>query len=221
MPLYSVTMPLMFIVGFTAILVLPGLGNGNLSVLTIVRHTFPAWILGIIGGAGALTAMVPAAILILTAATLFVKNFCRSLLAPAMSDSEVARWAKTTVLVITAVALFFAIYSSTSLVALLLLGYTGVTQFFPGVVLGLYSRRVTAPGVFAGLATGVAIVAFLTLTNRDPFMGLNAGFLGLSANFAITAVVSLFTHRALQPFSVGNPASTQPFHPPSIDSTFL
>jgi len=35
-------------------------------------------------------------------------------------------------------------------VALLMLGYAGVTQLFPGVVLGLFSKRVTASGVFAG-----------------------------------------------------------------------
>lgn len=193
MPLYSVTMPLMFIVGFTAVLVLPGLANGDLAMLMIVRKTFPAWFLGIIGGAGALTAMVPSAIQILTAATLFIKNFCRPLFAPSLTDPQVATRAKAMVLVITVLALFFAIYSSSSLVSLLLLGYAGVTQFFPGVVLGLYSKRATRIGVFAGLVAGVAIVAALMLTKRDPYMGLNAGFIGLSANFAIVGLVSLLT----------------------------
>ena len=69
MPRYAIAMPLMFIVGFSALLVLPGLSNGDLSLLTIVRKTFPAWLLGVVGGAGALTAMVPAAIQLLTGAT--------------------------------------------------------------------------------------------------------------------------------------------------------
>ena len=55
-----------------------------------VRKSFPAWFLGLIGGAGALTAMVPAAVFILTAATLFAKNLYRPIFAPAMTDDQVA-----------------------------------------------------------------------------------------------------------------------------------
>jgi solute:Na+ symporter, SSS family len=193
MPLYSITQPLMFFVGLAATLVVPGLTNGDLSMLTIVRKTFPPWFLGIIGGAGALTAMVPAAILILTASTLFAKNLCRPVLAPGMSDQQVTRLAKITVLVITSAALFSAIYSSTSLVGLLLVGYAGVAQFFPGMVLGLYSKRATMPGVFAGLVTGVLIAVLLMLSKHDPVMGLNAGFIALCCNFAVTGVVSVLT----------------------------
>ena len=209
MPLYSVTMPLVFFVGFTAVLVLPNLPDGDIALLSIVRKTFPAWFLGVIGGAGALTAMVPAAVQIPTAATLFIKNFCRPILAPSMTDAQVAKLAKATVLGITTIALGFAIGSSTSLVALLIIGYTGVAQFFPGVVLGLYSRRVTTGGVFAGLITGVGIVAFLGLTKHDPFMGFNAGFIGLCFNFAVSAAVSLLRpvelRRFDEPLPQGNP----------------
>ena len=48
-------------------------------------------------------------------------------------------------------------------------------------------------GVFAGVVTGIALVAFLMLSKRDPFMGLNAGFIALCVNFAITGMVSLLT----------------------------
>ena len=193
MPLYIITMPLMFFVGLAALLVLPGLANGDLSMLMIVRKTFPPWFLGVIGGAGALTAMVPAAILMLTAASLFAKNLCRPILAPGMTDEEVGKLAKITVLAITCAALGSAIFSSTTLVGLLLLGYAGVAQFFPGVVFGLYSRRATKSGVFAGMLTGVLIAVSLIFTKHDPIMGLNAGFIALCFNFAVTGVVSLLT----------------------------
>jgi SSS family solute:Na+ symporter len=191
MPLYGITMPLMLFVGLSALLVLPNLTNGDLSLLTIVRKTFPAWFLGLVGGAGALTAMVPAAIQILTAATLFAKNLWRPLFAPHMSDQQVAKLAKITVLAITAIALTSAIYSSTTIVSLLLLGYAGVTQFFPGVVLGLFSKRVSGPGVFAGILVGIFTVTSLMITRRDPWIGLNAGFVALCLNFVVVTVVMI------------------------------
>lgn len=200
LPLYTITLPLIFFVGFAAILIVPGLKNGDLSLLTVVSKTFPPWFLGLIGGAGALTAMVPAAMQILAAATLLAKNLYRPLFAQSMSDGQVGRLARVMVPVITAIAIYFAIYSSTTLVALLLLGYAGVTQFFPGVVLGLFSRRVTTAGVFSGMAVGVATAALFMLTKHDPFFGLNAGFVALCLNFLVVGVVSLLTHKQTSPF---------------------
>ncbi len=193
MPLYSITMPLMFFVGFSALLVVPGLRDSNLALLTIVRKTFPPWFLGVVGGAGALTAMVPAAIQLLTGATLFAKNLFRPILAPGMADQQVGQLAKIMVLVLTIGALLLAIHSSATLVSLLLLGYAGVAQLFPRVVLGLFSRRVTTSGVFAGLAAGSSTAVVLMLTGRDPYHGLNAGFIALCLNFAVTWLVSLLT----------------------------
>jgi SSS family solute:Na+ symporter len=206
MPFYAITMPLMFFVGLSAVLVLPGLRNPDLALLTIVRNTFPAWFMGVVGGAGALTAMVPAAIQLLTAATLFSKNLCRPILAPGMTDRQVALLAKVTVLILTAAALFLATHTSISLVSLLILGYDGVAQFLPGVMLGLFWKRVTTPGVLAGMITGICVILFLILTGRDPCFGLNAGFISLCLNFAVTGLVSLFTPVSITGFDETVPA---------------
>jgi len=45
--------------------------------------------------------------------------------------------------------------------------------------------------VFAGMISGVGCATLLILTNRDPFLGLNAGFFALCVNFAITVLASL------------------------------
>jgi SSS family solute:Na+ symporter len=208
MPLYSITMPLMVFVGLTALMVLPNLTNGDLALLTLVRKTFPAWFLGIIGGAGALTAMVPAAIQLLTAATLFAKNLYRPVVAPGMSDIQVARLARVMVFVLTLGALYFAIRSAVSLVSLLLLGYAGVAQLFPGVALGLFSKRATTAGVLAGLTVGISVAALLTLTGRDPYRAMNAGFIALCFNFAVTVLVSCVTRVTAGGFEDASPATT-------------
>jgi SSS family solute:Na+ symporter len=191
MPLYTLTLAFVFFGGFTAVLVVPGLANGDLSLLTVVRRSFPPWLLGVIGGAGALTAMVPASIFLLSAATLFAKNLVRPLFAPEMTDAQVARLARFTVVALSLISLYFAVYRSTTLVSLLLLGYAGITQFFPGVILGLYWRRAAMPAVFSGMIAGVGAVAFLMLTHRDPFHGWSAGFLALCLNFLVTVGGSL------------------------------
>lgn len=196
MPLYSMTLAFIFIAGLSAFLLIPGMSNGDLVLLTLVRKTFPAWFLGVIGGAGALTAMAPAAILLLAAATLVVKNLLRPMFLQRMTDHQISRLARVMVIIVSLVSLYFAVYSSTTLVSLLLLGYAGVTQFFPGVVLGIYWERVTTRGVFAGMITGVGIAAFLLLTKRDPWFGWNAGFLALCANFLVTVLVSLSEPRS-------------------------
>lgn len=193
MPLYTLTLALVFFAGFATVLILPHLQNGDLALLTVVRRTFPAWFFGLIGGAGALTAMVPAAIIILTAATLFAKNLYRPLFAPSMTEDGVARLARTMVVLLGATSLGLAIHGSSTLVSLLLTGYEMVTQCFPGVVLGLYWRRATGPGVFIGMITGVFTAVLLMSTHLDPVMGLNAGFVALCINFAVTVTASLAT----------------------------
>jgi SSS family solute:Na+ symporter len=193
LPIYSLTLALMFFAGCAVVLIMPDLRDGDLGVLMVASRTFPPWFLGVIGGAGALTAMVPAAILLLTAATLFAKNLFRPLLAPEMSDDAVARLARAMVVVLGAVSLGLAIHGAGTLVALLLTGYAMVTQCFPGVVLGIYWKRATGSGVFIGMIVGVVIAVVLMSAHLDPIAGLNAGFVALCINFAVTIAASLAT----------------------------
>lgn len=216
LPLYTISVGFLLIAGFTAFLAVPGLANGDLSMLTVVRQAFPAWMLGVIGGAGALTAMVPAAILLLAASTLFAKNLYRPIFAPAMKDHQVAKLARLTVVALSLISLYFAVHSSTTLVGLLLVGAAGVAQFFPGVVLGLFWKRVTMAGVFGGMVVGVAGTAFLILTRRDPLGGVSAGFLALCVNFAVVVSVSLMAPAPVVP-QAEELSESAPLHAPVLE----
>ncbi len=193
MPLYQVPILLVFLVGFTALLVVPGLANGDEAFLALVAKTFPGWFLGFVGAAGAVTAIVPSSLLILCASTLISKNVYQLALRPSASELTVIRLSRVLVVVLTGLALIFAIFVPEALVALLLLGYDGVSQFFPGIVLGLFWKRVSRNGVLAGLVTGFVLVLVLILTGNDPWMGVNAGFVALVANAAVTVGVSLIS----------------------------
>jgi SSS family solute:Na+ symporter len=111
-------------ISYTAILVLPGLKNGDLALSTMVRQTFPPWFLGVVGGAGPLTAMVPRGHPDTERrAALFAKSFFRSVFKPSMKDDDIAKLAKVMAVVMAGIAVYFATYSSTTLVGLLLLAY--------------------------------------------------------------------------------------------------
>ena len=209
MPLYNLSLVFIFFVGFAALLLYPKLANGDLSLLTVVRATFPPWFLGIVGGAGALTAMVPAAVLVLTAATLFAKNVFRPLCGRELSDAQVGRLARFIVVCLIAASLGLALTRSTSLVALLLLGYDLVSQFFPGIVLGLFWKPVSRAGVLGGIVAGVLVTAFLVLTGRDPLNGWNAGFLGLVVNFTVTLVVTKWVRAPAPGAALGEAVSAR------------
>ncbi len=191
MPFYQIPILLVFMVGFTAFLVLPGLKNGDLAFLELVNKTYPSWLLGFVGAAGAVTAMVPSAILVLFASTLLAKNVYQTGFNPKAKEETVLRLSRLMVLVITTFALIFAFLFPNELVPLLILGYDGVCQFFPGVVLGLFWKRVSKAGVFIGLIAGISTVVILILSGNDPFLGMNAGFVGLIINSILTVGVSL------------------------------
>jgi len=195
MPFYQIPILLIFMVGFTALLVIPGLKNGDMAFLALVNKTYPSWFMGFVGAAGAVTAMVPSAILVLFASTLLAKNVYQTGFNPRASEGKVMALSRFMVVVIMTFALFFAIFLPNELVPLLIFGYDGVCQFFPGVVFGLFWKRVTKIGVICGMIAGIAVVVILIFLGRDPFLGMNAGFVGLVVNCSITVTISLVKNR--------------------------
>jgi SSS family solute:Na+ symporter len=191
LPLYQIGILFVFFVGFAALLLIPNLENPDMALLEVVKRTYPSWFLGFIGAAGAVTAMVPAAVLTLTAATLFAKNVLKQAVKPDMTDSAVTAVSRWSVIGITAIALFFAIALPNALVDLLLIGYNGVTQFLPGVLFAILGLRVSPWAVGAGMLTGIGVTAFLMIGGMDPFMGINAGFVALVLNFIVASVLGV------------------------------
>jgi SSS family solute:Na+ symporter len=196
MPLYQIPILLVFMVGFTALLVIPDLANGDMAFLELVNRTYPSWFMGFVGAAGAVTAMVPSSILVLFASTLLAKNVYKVGFNPRASEETVMRLSRFLVLVITTLALVLAMFFPNELVNLLIIGYDGVTQFFPGVVLGLFWKRITKAAVMSGLIAGIGVVAVLIYSGHDPFLGMNAGFVGLAVNSVITLAICFRTKPA-------------------------
>ncbi|MDH6576189.1 sodium:solute symporter [Kitasatospora sp. MAP5-34] len=205
LPLYQLILLFVFFAGFAAIIAVPGLkgADGDLSLLRITVKSFDPWFVGVVGGAGVLTALVPGSLLLMTSATCLAKNVYQ-LARPAATDQAVGRLAKLLVPVIAAVALLFTFKGGSSLVNLLLMGYALVTQLFPALLLSLPTRRVvTKQGAASGIVAGVATVAVVTLTHTtvgdllpflpQPVKDLNVGVIALVVNTATLFAVSALT----------------------------
>jgi solute:Na+ symporter, SSS family len=207
MPLYQLILLFVFFVGFAAILRVPGLRGPDidLSLLRLSVQTFDPWFVGIIGAAGVLTALVPGSMILISAATLLANNLFR-FIRPQTTNASVSRLAKLLVPVVALVSVLFTLQGGTTIVALLLMGYSFVTQLFPTLLASLLPHNpVTREGALAGICVGVATVAVTSLTHTsvatllpalpEALQDLNIGIVALVLNLAALGVVSALTRR--------------------------
>ena len=210
LPLYQLILLFVFFVGFAAILQVPGLTgpDNDLALFKLSVKTFDPWFVGVIGATGVLTALVPGSMILMTTATLIANNLYR-VLSPSSDDRQVSRVAKLLVPVVALVAVFFTLRGGETIVALLLMGYSLVTQLFPSLVLSLGQRNIaTREGAAAGILAGVATVAIVSLTGLNlhklswlptEVQDLNIGIIALAVNFIVLIAVSLAMRAAAAP----------------------
>ena len=205
LPLYQLVLLFVLFAGFAAVLQVPGLSGADvdLSLLRVSRLAFSPWIVGVIGAAGVLTALVPGSMLLITSATVLAQNVYRGLV-PEADDRQVSLVARACVPMVALVAVGLALHGGSAIVPLLLMGYSLVTQLFPALILRLDERqRGTAAGAFAGILAGELTVAYLTISGSTlstlvpgaPQMikDLNVGLVALVVNVLVLAVVSFAT----------------------------
>jgi solute:Na+ symporter, SSS family len=202
LPIYQLILLFVFFVGFAAVLQVPGLkgGDTNLALFKLAAQQFSPAVVGVIGAAGVFTALVPGSLIAMTAAMLASKNLV-GLLRPQATDRETVALAKWLVPVVMLVAVYFALTGNATIVAMLLVGYSFVTQLFPAAIASLMPRNpVTPAGAFAGILTGVVVAAILTFTHATvgslipalpgAIQDLNVGIIALAANIVAMTVVS-------------------------------
>jgi SSS family solute:Na+ symporter len=207
MPLYQLILAFVFFAGFAAVLKVPGLTGPSidLALFRVSMQTFDPWFVGVIGAAGVLTALVPGSMIMMTAATLLANNIYRPLHGN-MPDRQVSRLARRLVPAVALVAVFFTLQGGQTIVALLLMGYSFVTQLFPALVMSLRRHNpLTSTGVFAGIVVGIATVAATSLTHTtiamlfpglpEALRDLNIGIVALVLNVATLTLVSAIGRR--------------------------
>ncbi|MBH0332871.1 sodium:solute symporter [Brevibacillus brevis] len=202
MPLYTLLLLFVFFVGYTAILQVPGLkgADGDLALLRLSLQTFDPWFIGIIGGVGVLTALVPTSVILLTTGTLFATNIYKPL-TRTKEEGHIAKVAKVTVPVTAFISLYFVMNGGNALYALLLMSFSLITQLFPSLLLSLLSNnQINKYGACWGILVGVITVAYLTLSKTtigtlfpdlpQIIKDFNPGFIALFVNVLVAFLVS-------------------------------
>src|ERR671911_423510 len=94
LPIYQLVMLFAFFVGFASILQIPGLEGpqADLSLLRISLETFDPWLVGLIGAAGLLAALVPGSVLLLLLGYAFVTQLFPALAFSFLPNNFVTKW---------------------------------------------------------------------------------------------------------------------------------
>ena len=205
LPIYQLILLFVFFVGFAAVLQVPGLkgADTNLALFKLAAQEFSPVVVGLIGAAGVFTALVPGSLIAMTAAMLLSKNLV-GLLRPEATDAQTLALAKWLVPVVMLVAVYFTLTGNATIVTMLLVGYSFVTQLFPAVIASLMPRNPTTPaGAFAGILVGAIVAAVLSFTHAtvgslfpalpQAIRDLNVGIIALAANIVAMVVVSAVT----------------------------
>ena len=208
MPLYLLMLVFIFLAGFAAVLQVPGLhgADADLSLLRIVKLAMNPWLVGFMGAAGVLTALVPGSMLLVTSTTIIAQNIYRPLAGPDADDRRISIIARSAVPVVALTAVWLTLRGGSAIVPLLLMGYSLVTQLMPALLLSLGDRpRTSAAAAFAGILAGELVVAYVTISGSSlpallpaapqAIQDLNVGIVALIVNVVVVAVVTPFTAR--------------------------
>ena len=190
LPAYNVLLFVPMLLGMAALFVVPGLvgAESNLALFKLVVDALPAWAVGIVGVAAALSSIVPMAVFMLVIGTMWGRSVLS--LAPRLREREKGL-SQLVVVLAGGLALVMTYTAPNTLVRLSLISYEGMAQLLPLVLWGLLWRKLTLVAGMSGLVVGVSVVCVLVFGGNDPVWGVNAGLVALVANLVVTVAVTL------------------------------
>jgi SSS family solute:Na+ symporter len=207
LPLYSLMLGLLALLGFMAIAAGVKVDNGQLAIPQLFENVFPDWFAGVAFAAIGIGALVPAAIMSIAAANLFTRNIYKDFIRPNATPAEETKVSKLVSLLVKVGALIFVLGMDKSVaINFQLLGGVWILQTFPSLVGGLFTRWFHRWALLAGWAVGMVYGTVAAYNVASPvqkhFGGSNAvipgigeiGYIGLTAfvlNMVVTVVLTL------------------------------
>ncbi|WP_255952431.1 monocarboxylate uptake permease MctP [Streptomyces odontomachi] len=156
LPLYSLMLGLLALLGFMAIADGVNVKNGQLAIPQLFENVFPDWFTGVAFAAIGIGALVPAAIMSIAAANLFTRNIYKDFLKPDATPAQETKVSKLVSLLVKVGALVFVLtMDKTVAINFQLLGGIWILQTFPALVGGLFTRWMHRWALIAGWAVGM------------------------------------------------------------------
>ncbi|HYY27930.1 MAG TPA: sodium:solute symporter [Chthoniobacterales bacterium] len=201
LPVYTVLLGLIGLLGYMALAAGIRLDNPTGAVPALFMRMFPSWFTGFCFAAIAIGALVPAAIMSIGAANLFTRTIWKTLINPRLDPGAEGFIAKIVSLGVKVGALIFIVFLPTRYaIDLQLLGGVWILQTFPAIVFGLFRTRLAANGLIAGWFVGMAIGTSMAeamqlrpvfpLTIGDQTYTIYIGLIALIANVVVSLALS-------------------------------
>ena len=188
MPLYMVMFPFLVIAAYYALVAIPGLEKADYALLAVAVKHLPTWVVGLIAGGGALTAILVMAFTALSVGGMFSKNIL-GVIKPDMAQAQMVRLTQVATALFLAAGVIMTLYFPTLMASVINASYAGLTQPFVAIMFAFFWQKATKWGVGAGLVAGTVS---LFLMNTVPY-ALNKGMVALVINVVVAVVVSLLT----------------------------
>lgn len=194
LPIYTLLLGFLALLGYMAVAAGVKVSSTNDVLPSLLTRVFPSWFVGFCFAAIAVGALVPAAVMAISAANLFTRNIYCEFFRPKAGSREQSGVAKAITILIVAAALIFVLFGRVSYaVAQQLLAGVWILQTFPTVAIGLFTRwfdpKALWVGCAAGICSGTAMVWSQGLTSAIYTLHIRQAGLSLASYAAVDALV--------------------------------
>lgn len=166
----------------------------------------PAWVVALVAAGGLAAALSTAAGLLLVISSAVSHDLGKGIIRPDMTEKTELRCARFAAGGAVIVAGIFGIYPPGWVAEVVALAFgLAASSFFPAIILGIFSKRVSKEGAIAGMISGITFTTAYIIWFKwiDPAAGPDGwwfgispegiGTIGMVINFAIAILVSCFT----------------------------
>lgn len=196
-------------------------GRAEAALPLLVADLLPALTTGLVFGALAVGALVPAAVMSVAAGALFARNVYGEYLHPEATPRTQTRVARLVSLLVKVGAVGFVLgLRGQDAINLQLLGGVWILQTFPAIALGLCTRWLHRGGVLAGWAVGMLVGTWLVARGgfsalvRVDVLGwetqVYAAVLALCANLLVAVALTPLLDWRRVPRGIDATAATEP-----------